>query len=232
MRAWTRIIMLTAGVAAAAVPVRAEISADLAKHCRAMMLIAHPTQMYGASGTAALQRDYFKQCINRQAKIGDRPERTTTGQSDQAGTSTIDAWAIDESKSPIDGRPQVTATLKAVGYDATMSLRCRENKTEAIFDLPSKLLGSRESVKVLVRFGDALETMLSPSMNDQTFYAGSAEQFIEHFPDNGKIVINAAGASGRAVAGEFNLGNFFEVRHKIAQACNWPYERNPSVQSK
>jgi len=185
-----------------------------------------------------LQRDYFQRCINRQAKIGDRRELTTTGQSDQAGTSTIDAWTIDESKSPIDSRHQVTATLKAVGYDATMSLRCRENKTEAIFDLPSKLLGSRGSVKVLVRFGDALETMLSPSMNDQSFYAGSAEQFIEHFPDNGTIIISAAGASGRAVVGEFNLGNFFEVRHKIAQACNWPSERTqnltapPSVQWK
>ena len=231
MRAWTRIIMLAAGVAAAAVPVRAEISADLAKHCRAMMLKVH-------FGTAALQRDYFKQCINPQAKIGDRPELSTTGQRNQTGTSTIDAWIIDESKSPIDGRSQVTATLKAVGYDATMSLRCRENKTEAIFDLPWKLLGSRESVKVLVRFGDALETMLSPSTNDQSFYAGSAEQFIQHFPDNGTIIIAAAGAAGRAVVGEFKLGSFFEVRHKIAQACNWSYDRPqnltgpPSVQSK
>jgi hypothetical protein len=216
--------MLAASVAAAAAPVRAEISADRAKYCRAMMLEEHPTQMYGASGTAALQRDYFKQCINRQAKMDNRPELTTTGQSNQEGTSTIDGWTIDENRSPIDGRPQVTANLKAVGYDATMSLRCRENKTEAIFDLPSKLLGGRESVKVLIRFSDGIETMLSSSTNGQSFYAGSAEQFIEHFPDNGTISIRAAGASNRAVGGEFKLGNFFEVRQKIAKACNWPSE--------
>ena len=80
MRTWTRIIVLAAaGMAAAAASVRAEINVDLAKNCRAMMAKAHPTQMYGASGTAALQRDYFRQCINRQGKMDDRPELPTTG---------------------------------------------------------------------------------------------------------------------------------------------------------
>ncbi|HEY4982324.1 MAG TPA: hypothetical protein VII24_10385 [Pseudolabrys sp.] len=72
MRTWIRIIVIAAAGMAAAVPVRAEISADLAKNCRAMMAKAHPTQMYGASGTAALQRDYFRQCINRQGTAGHR----------------------------------------------------------------------------------------------------------------------------------------------------------------
>ena len=66
---------------AAAVPVCAEISADLAKKCNIMMAKAHPTQLYGATGTAGLQREYFKQCINQQGKMDDRPEPTTTGQS-------------------------------------------------------------------------------------------------------------------------------------------------------
>jgi hypothetical protein len=79
MRAWIRIIVLATAGMGAAVPVRAEISTDLAKNCRAMMEKAHPTQMYGASGTAALQRDYFRQCINRQGKMDDRPEPPTTG---------------------------------------------------------------------------------------------------------------------------------------------------------
>lgn len=79
MRTWIRIIVLATAGMAAAVPVHAEISADLAKNCRAMMAKAHPTQMYGASGTAALQRDYFRQCINRQGKMDDRPEPPTTG---------------------------------------------------------------------------------------------------------------------------------------------------------
>ena len=87
MRTLTRIIVLVAGMAgmagmaAVAAPVRAEISVDLAKKCNAMMVKAHPTQMYGATGTAGLQREYFKQCINQQGKMDDRPEPTTTGQS-------------------------------------------------------------------------------------------------------------------------------------------------------
>ena len=84
MRTLTRIIVLVAGMAsmaAVAASVRAEISADLAKKCNAMMVKAHPTQMYGATGTAGLQREYFKQCINQQGKMDDRPEPTTTGQS-------------------------------------------------------------------------------------------------------------------------------------------------------
>jgi hypothetical protein len=34
--------------------------------------------MYGASGTAALQREYFSECIKRQGKMDDAPEPGTT----------------------------------------------------------------------------------------------------------------------------------------------------------
>ena len=221
---WPIVILIASGVAAASGTVRAEISAGSAKYCRAMMVKAHPTELFGASGTAALQRDYFKQCINRQGKMDDRAEPTTTGQSHQAAASTIGAWTIDENKSLIDGSPQVTATLKAVGYDATMSVRCRERKTEAIFDLPAK----RASVGVLIRFADGVETILYPSTDGQSFYAGSAEQFIRRLPDSGTIRISTP---GRAAGGEFNLGDFSQVRQKVAQACDWSSKRaqNPTV---
>jgi hypothetical protein len=152
-------------------------------------------------------------------------QKETANRPDQADTWTIDAWTIDESRSPIDDSPQVTATLNAVGYDARMSLRCEDKKTEANFFLPSKLLGSREYVKVLLRLPSGVETMLSPSTNDQSFYAGSAEQFIRQLPDSGTIIIRASGDAGRAAGGEFKLGNFSAIRQKIAQACNWSSER-------
>jgi len=72
-------LALALGLSSAATPLRAEISADLAKKCRAMMVKAHPTQMFGTAGTAAVQRDYFKQCISRQGRM-DGAEPTTTGQ--------------------------------------------------------------------------------------------------------------------------------------------------------
>src|SRR4051794_2202684 len=57
-------VTLALGLSSAATPSRAAVSADLAKKCRAMMVEAHPSQFYGATGTAAAQRDYFKQCIS------------------------------------------------------------------------------------------------------------------------------------------------------------------------
>ena len=71
MRPWIAIALCAAAVAAAP-SAHAQITADLAKQCRAMMLKAHPTQMYGATGSAAAQRDYYQDCIRRQGKMDDR----------------------------------------------------------------------------------------------------------------------------------------------------------------
>ena len=72
-------LALALGLAASATPLRAEISADLAKQCRLLMVKAHPTQMFGPTGTAAVQREYFRQCISRQGRM-DNTEPSTTGQ--------------------------------------------------------------------------------------------------------------------------------------------------------
>jgi hypothetical protein len=72
-------LALALGLSLAATPLRAGISADLAKKCRLMMIAAHPTQMFGTTGTAAVQREYFRQCISRQGRMDDA-EPSTTGQ--------------------------------------------------------------------------------------------------------------------------------------------------------
>jgi hypothetical protein len=74
MRMWIAIAVCGAGVAAVVTSARAAITADLANTCRAMMVQAHPTVLYGTGGTAALQRQYFKECIKRQGKMDDNPE--------------------------------------------------------------------------------------------------------------------------------------------------------------
>jgi hypothetical protein len=75
-------LALALGLSAAATPLRAGISADLAKRCRAMMITAHPTQVFGPTGTAAVQRSYFRQCISRQGRMDDA-QPSTTGQGSQ-----------------------------------------------------------------------------------------------------------------------------------------------------
>jgi hypothetical protein len=72
-------LALVLGLSSVATPLRAEISADLAKKCRSLMVKAHPTQMFGTTGTAGVQRDYFRQCISRQGRM-DNAEPSTTGQ--------------------------------------------------------------------------------------------------------------------------------------------------------
>jgi hypothetical protein len=56
-----QVLMLSASPAFA-------ITAELAKKCRDLAIIAHPTQPAGTTAYAAAQRDFFDQCI---AKNGD-----------------------------------------------------------------------------------------------------------------------------------------------------------------
>ena len=70
MRRWITIAACAAATAAAP-SAQAQITADVARQCRAMMLKAHPTMMYGRTGSAAAQRDYYQDCIKRQGKMDD-----------------------------------------------------------------------------------------------------------------------------------------------------------------
>jgi hypothetical protein len=78
MRTWIAISVCAAISAAVVSSARALVSADLAKQRRAMMVKAHPSVLYGQSGTAVLQRQYFGECIKRQGKTDDGPEPGAT----------------------------------------------------------------------------------------------------------------------------------------------------------
>jgi hypothetical protein len=108
-----------------------------------------------------------------------------------------------------------------------LALRCKEKDTDVIFTRSSTFLGSGQSIKVLVRIDDGkpIETMWPLSTGGQAVFAPSAIQFIRALPDNGKLFVRAFGYGGKNADGEFMLGNVFQVRQKIALACNWPEER-------
>ena len=86
----TRIIGWSAALAmalATAAPLHAAMTAQLAKTCRAMMIKAHPIEVFGATGSAATQRHYFAQCVARNgdmakanAQTDAAPPPSTTGQ--------------------------------------------------------------------------------------------------------------------------------------------------------
>jgi hypothetical protein len=73
------VLALVLGFTAAA-PVHAQISVELAKKCRSLMIKAHPTELYGATGSAAAQRAYYQKCISQQGQMPEAAQGTTTGQ--------------------------------------------------------------------------------------------------------------------------------------------------------
>jgi hypothetical protein len=66
----------------------AGISVDLAKKCRAMMVKAHPPQLFVKSHSAANERAYFKDCVTNNAKNDRQVE--TTGSSPQESPPTVE----------------------------------------------------------------------------------------------------------------------------------------------
>jgi hypothetical protein len=66
-----RAMSLAVALAATVMPAQAQVSAELAKTCRALMIKAVPTNTYGGDGTAQKQREYFRECV---ARKGDMPD--------------------------------------------------------------------------------------------------------------------------------------------------------------
>jgi hypothetical protein len=65
------IALACAAALAAGAPAQAATSATLAKKCRAMMVQAHPSVMFGLQGTATMQRDYFNECVRRNGNMAE-----------------------------------------------------------------------------------------------------------------------------------------------------------------
>jgi hypothetical protein len=78
-------VALLATADAAQTKAQAQVSAELARKCREMMIKAHPTQVFGSAGAAEAQRRYFSECIARQGRMPDGPADATTGQGGPEG---------------------------------------------------------------------------------------------------------------------------------------------------
>lgn len=81
MRLLSKIIWIVPALVVMATPAVAQVDADLAKRCRTLMLRAHPVEMYGLTGSAAAQRSYFDQCIQRQGDMSEADSRQNRPQS-------------------------------------------------------------------------------------------------------------------------------------------------------
>jgi hypothetical protein len=133
------------------------------------------------------------------------------------------AWNIEEGKSPLDDSPAVNGFLPGIKGESALVLRCREKKTDVIFNPGSFVYLGNAPVRVLTRIDDGkvIETRWTPSTTGRGAFAPSAVDFIRALPDNGKLFLRVFSHSGSASDGEFRLGKVSEVRERIAEACNW-----------
>lgn len=83
MRYSHRIVQITIALTfatAVSVSAHAGISGDLAKKCRALMVKAHPSILFGRTGTAAAQRAYFAECVRREGNMQDTGQDNSPGE--------------------------------------------------------------------------------------------------------------------------------------------------------
>ncbi len=140
-------------------------------------------------------------------------------------------WQIEESKSPIDDSPQVTAMLPSTDGAGLLVLRCKEHSTEAAI-APKGLYASKTG-DILLRLNDqeAVTATWTASDNNQALFAPNGRAFVTMLPDGGTLFARATGWRGqRALDATFSLGTVSVAREKIKEACKWTDGANSAIQ--
>lgn len=134
------------------------------------------------------------------------------------------SWKITEDKSPIDDAPNIVGGLEASdGSAGVMALRCKEHQTDALFSF-GKFLGSSDTIRVIYRIDDnkAVNARWNASSTGKAVFVPKAASFIKSLRKNGTLFIRAFDFQGASVDATFNLGDFDDLRSKIAILCKWP----------
>ena len=134
------------------------------------------------------------------------------------------AWRIEEQKSPIDDSPEVTAILKATEGDAFLVARCKERKTELLFNHPEFFIGLSRVIKVVLRINDApaVTETWSTSSTGRAAFSQSAIKTLMLLHDNSRLFVRVFNFQGVQNDATFDLGTISEMREKISQTCKWP----------
>lgn len=137
-------------------------------------------------------------------------------------TAVSQVWSITESKSPLDGSPQISGVLASTDGSAWLGLRCEEKKTEAYVNT-SSLLGGRDPRRVTYRLdeGKPSDVRWTPSSTGNRLFSPSGVAFIKSLPDKGKLFFRVFGNDGTSTDATFALVAVTELKDKIASACRW-----------
>ena len=133
-----------------------------------------------------------------------------------------EGWSITESKSPLDGSPQISGALASKDGSAWLGLRCEEKKTEAYVNT-SSFLGVRDMRRVIYRLdeGKPFDVRWTPSTTGNRVFSPSGVAFIKSLPDKGKLFFRVFGFDGAPTDATFELVSVAELKNKIASACRW-----------
>jgi hypothetical protein len=144
-----------------------------------------------------------------------------------------EVWSMTESKSPLDGSPQISGVIASKNGSARLGLRCEEGKTEAYVDT-SSFLGVRDTRRVIYRLdeGKPFDVRWTPSSTGNRVLSPSGVAFIKSLPDKGRLFFRVFGFDGTPTDATFELVAAAELKNKIASACRWsesgttqPYSR-------
>jgi len=150
------------------------------------------------------------------------PQQAAAQQADQP--KAIQEWSIEDSKSSVDGSPEVFATLTSEDGRSELIIRCKDRKTQLAV-LPSGLFAlERGTVLLQINDGPAVTASWSASSNSKGLFAPNAVALIKSLPDGGKIFVRATGLSRQADDATFQLGAVTAVKNRVSAACKWPPE--------
>lgn len=136
----------------------------------------------------------------------------------------VQEWNIEDSKSSVDGSPEVFATLTSEDGRSELIIRCKQRKTELAV-LPSGLFAlERGTVLFQINDGPGVTATWSASSNSKGLFASNAVALIKTLPDGGKLFVRATGYSRQADDATFLLGAVTVVKNRVSAACKWPPE--------
>lgn len=132
------------------------------------------------------------------------------------------AWEVTESKSPVDDKLQITASIPSEEMSSILVLRCRDNRTD-LFVGTDKYLGSDDFISITYRIGSekAISTRWNGSTTGRAVFVPKAIAFSRQLPDDVKLFVRIEAYRSAPVDATFPLGKFSDIRAKVASACGW-----------
>ncbi len=144
---------------------------------------------------------------------------------DSVGTG---RWIVDESRSPLDDSPLVTATLptSSGATDLVFAVRCKEGRTEA-FVSANQPIGFSQTIEVQYRMGQApaVRADWAASTTGRGAFAprGTVISVVRAIPAEGTMFVRVRGQV-TILEASYETRGVDEVRRKVAAACRWPAE--------